>query len=42
MIRYVAKEGRLAGMPMFSYQEKELMFLAFMPEFQRPGAGEIF
>lgn len=34
------KEGRLAGMLMFSYQEKELIFLAVMPEFRKQGVGK--
>ena len=34
------KEGRLAGMLTFSYQEKELTFLAVMPEFRKQGVGK--
>lgn len=34
------KEGRLAGMLTFSYKEKELMFLAVMPEFRKQGVGK--
>lgn len=34
------KEGRLAGMLTFSYQEKELRFLAVMPEFRKQGVGK--
>lgn len=34
------KEGRLAGMLTFSYQEKELTFLAVMPEFRKRGVGK--
>lgn len=34
------EEGRLAGMLMFSYQEKELTFLAVMPEFRKQGVGK--
>lgn len=34
------KEGRMAGMLMFSYQEKELTFLAVMPEFRKQGVGK--
>lgn len=34
------KEGRLAGMITFSYQEKELTFLAVMPEFRKQGVGK--
>lgn len=34
------KEGRLTGMLTFSYQEKELTFLAVMPEFRKQGVGK--
>lgn len=34
------KEGRLAGMLTFSYLEKELTFLAVMPEFRKQGVGK--
>lgn len=34
------KGGRLAGMLTFSYQEKELTFLAVMPEFRKQGVGK--
>lgn len=34
------KKGRLAGMLTFSYQEKELTFLAVMPEFRKQGVGK--
>lgn len=34
------EEGRLAGMLTFSYQEKELTFLAVMPEFRKQGVGK--
>ncbi len=34
------KEGRLAGMLTFSYQQKELTFLAVMPEFRKQGVGK--
>ena len=34
------KEGRLAGMLTFSYEEKELTFLAVMPEFRKQGVGK--
>ena len=34
------KEGRLAGMLTFSYQEKELTFLAVTPEFRKQGVGK--
>ena len=34
------KAGRLAGMLTFSYQEKELTFLAVMPEFRKQGVGK--
>lgn len=34
------KEGRLAGMLTFSYREKELTFLAVMPEFRKQGVGK--
>ncbi len=34
------KEGRLVGMLTFSYQEKELTFLAVMPEFRKQGVGK--
>lgn len=34
------KEGRLAGMITFSYQEKELTFLAVKPEFRKQGVGK--
>lgn len=34
------KEGRLAGMLTFSYQEKELTFLAVLPEFRKQGVGK--
>ena len=34
------KEGSLAGMIFFSHQEKELMFLAVMPQFRKQGVGK--
>lgn len=34
------KEGKLAGMLTFSYQEKELTFLAVLPEFRKQGVGK--
>ncbi|MCU6687677.1 GNAT family N-acetyltransferase [Dorea acetigenes] len=34
------REGRLAGMLTFSYQEKELTFLAVVPEFRKQGVGK--
>ena len=34
------EHGRLAGMISFSYQEKEITFLAVMPEFRRRGVGK--
>lgn len=34
------KESRLAGMLTFSYREKELTFLAVMPEFRKQGVGK--
>ena len=34
------REGRLAGMLTFSFQEKELTFLAVVPEFRKQGVGK--